>query len=126
VNASAKTTGFSAAAVRQQQVWGNDRQTVEGVTHHSSDTFRAIERANGGQHMGRFAALATPRPAEAQLRRRSHRDATIAVRTHHEYCWAVLVSTRDDAHLVPMRTNLDNLMWTIIGHITDWPSFDLF
>lgn len=52
--------------------------------------------------------------------------ASILVRTHHQYCWAVLVNSRDDAQLDPMRADLDNLMWTVVGHITDWPAFDLF
>jgi CubicO group peptidase (beta-lactamase class C family) len=52
--------------------------------------------------------------------------ASILVRTHHEYCWAVLVNSRNDVQLDPMRSDLDNLMWTVIGRITDWPAFDLF
>jgi CubicO group peptidase (beta-lactamase class C family) len=54
---------------------------------------------------------------------------SIFVRTNTEFCWAVLTNTRDDrddAHLNAMRTDLDNVMWTITTHITDWPSFDLF
>ncbi|MCE5173495.1 serine hydrolase [Paenibacillus profundus] len=52
--------------------------------------------------------------------------ASIAVRTNNGYCWAVLVNSRNDAQLQKMRTDLDNLMWTIVGRIRDWPSFDLF
>jgi hypothetical protein len=52
--------------------------------------------------------------------------ASILVRTSNEYCWAVLVNSRNDSQLQTMRTDIDNLMWTIIGQITDWPAFDLF
>ncbi|MEK4069029.1 serine hydrolase domain-containing protein [Peribacillus sp. FSL R5-0717] len=53
-------------------------------------------------------------------------SASIFVRTHHEYCWAVLVNSRNDTQLERMRSDLDNLMWTIIGHINHWPTYDLF
>ncbi|NEZ41000.1 serine hydrolase [Paenibacillus alvei] len=52
--------------------------------------------------------------------------ASIAVRTNDGFCWAVLVNSRNDAQLQNMRSDLDNLMWTIVGRIRDWPSFDLF
>ena len=52
--------------------------------------------------------------------------ASILVRTHHQYGWAVLVNSRNDAQLDRMRSDLDNMMWTIIRQITDWPAFDLF
>ncbi|HSE42271.1 MAG TPA: serine hydrolase [Acidobacteriota bacterium] len=52
--------------------------------------------------------------------------ASILVRTSNEYCWAVLVNSRNDSQLQTMRTDIDNLMWAIIGQITDWPAFDLF
>ncbi|WP_257145958.1 serine hydrolase [Bacillus thuringiensis] len=51
--------------------------------------------------------------------------ASIVVRTHHGYCWTVLVNSRNDAQLDKMRADLYNLMWTIIGRIKDWPAFDL-
>ncbi|PEQ33273.1 serine hydrolase [Bacillus thuringiensis] len=53
-------------------------------------------------------------------------SASIAVRTHHGYCWAVLVNSRNDVQLTKMRSDLDNLMWTIITRIRDWPAYDLF
>ncbi|MGG0756986.1 serine hydrolase [Brevibacillus laterosporus] len=53
-------------------------------------------------------------------------STSIVVRTHHGYCWAVLVNSRNDTQLERMRTDLDNLVWTIIGRIKDWPAYDLF
>ena len=41
----------------------------------------------------------------------------------------MLTNTRDDrndTYLNAMRADLDNLMWTITNHITDWPANDLF
>jgi CubicO group peptidase (beta-lactamase class C family) len=53
-------------------------------------------------------------------------SASILVRTHHQYCWAVLVNSRQDAQLDAMRADLDGLMWAVVDHIEDWPSLDLF
>lgn len=53
-------------------------------------------------------------------------SASILVRTYHQYCWAVLVNSRQDAQLDAMRSDLDGLMWAVVDHIKDWPSFDLF
>ena len=52
--------------------------------------------------------------------------ASIVVRRHDEYCWAVLANSRDDARLDAMRADIDQLMKTITGRITDWPAVDLF
>jgi hypothetical protein len=54
------------------------------------------------------------------------RSASIGVRTRHQYYRAVLVNSRQDAQLDAMRADLDGLMWAVVDHIKDWPSFDLF
>jgi hypothetical protein len=38
----------------------------------------------------------------------------------------VLVNARDDVSLNAMRADLDNIMWTVVRRITDWPAHDLF
>jgi CubicO group peptidase (beta-lactamase class C family) len=53
-------------------------------------------------------------------------SASILVRTASHFGWAVLCNSRDDAWLDQMRIDLDNLMWTVVGRITDWPARDLF
>ncbi|MGW1835922.1 serine hydrolase [Streptomyces sp. NPDC002067] len=53
-------------------------------------------------------------------------NTSILVRTSGHQCWAVLVNSRDDANLDAMRTDLDNVMWTVVRRITDWPANDLF
>jgi CubicO group peptidase (beta-lactamase class C family) len=52
--------------------------------------------------------------------------AALLVRSHDQYCWAILLNSRRDAQLDAMRGDLDQLMWTILARITDWPAFDLF
>ncbi|TQF02586.1 beta-lactamase family protein [Kitasatospora acidiphila] len=52
--------------------------------------------------------------------------ASVMVRTSGGKGWAVLVNSRNDAELDTMRIDLDNLMWTIVGHISTWPPVDLF
>ncbi|MFI0858411.1 serine hydrolase domain-containing protein [Streptomyces sp. NPDC021098] len=52
--------------------------------------------------------------------------ASVMVRTSGGMGWAVLVNSRNDAELETMRTDFDNLMWTIVGHIPNWPPADLF
>ncbi|MFF9408185.1 serine hydrolase domain-containing protein [Streptomyces anandii] len=53
-------------------------------------------------------------------------SASILVRTSGHQAWAVLVNSRDDARLDAMRTDLDKIMWKVVGHITDWPTYDQF
>ena len=52
--------------------------------------------------------------------------ASIFVRTAGGKGWAVLVNSRNDAQLDTMRTDIDNLMWTVTDRIGDWPAADLF
>ncbi|MGH8880499.1 MAG: serine hydrolase, partial [Stackebrandtia sp.] len=52
--------------------------------------------------------------------------ASVFVRTGGGKGWALLVNSRNDAQLDTMRTDLDNLMWTVTDRITDWPAADLF
>lgn len=53
-------------------------------------------------------------------------NAAIIVRTSGNQDWAVVCNSRDDAHLDAMRQDLDNIMWAVVRHITDWPANDLF
>jgi CubicO group peptidase (beta-lactamase class C family) len=52
--------------------------------------------------------------------------ATNLIRSASGYGWAALFNSRNEAQLDLMRTDLDGLLWTIVGRITDWPAFDLF
>ena len=49
----------------KQPIWDDDGQTIERVTQHRPNTFQAIERADGGQHVGGVAALSAARPQQA-------------------------------------------------------------
>lgn len=51
---------------------------------------------------------------------------TELIMSNSGFGWAALFNTRNDARLDQMRTDIDGLMWTIVGRITDWPSIDLF
>lgn len=51
---------------------------------------------------------------------------TELIRSSSGFGWAALFNSRNDAQLNQMRTDIDNLMWTIVGRITDWPPIDLF
>jgi CubicO group peptidase (beta-lactamase class C family) len=53
-------------------------------------------------------------------------STAILVRTASEYGCAVVCNSRNDAQLDRMRTDLDNLMWTVTRRIPDWPPLDLF
>lgn len=53
-------------------------------------------------------------------------NAGILVSTSGQFGWAVLVNSRDDSRLEAMRADLDNLMWTIVRAIPNWPDYDLF
>ncbi|MBL1108810.1 serine hydrolase [Streptomyces sp. 5-8] len=52
--------------------------------------------------------------------------ASILVRTSGHQGWAVVVNSRDDTRLDTMRKDLDDVMWSVVQHITDWPAHDLF
>lgn len=52
--------------------------------------------------------------------------AGILVSTSGQFGWAVLVNSRDDSRLNAFRADLDNLMWTIVRAIPNWPDYDLF
>lgn len=40
--------------------------------------------------------------------------------------WAAVFNSRNDAQLKLMQTDLDQLLWTILGTIPNWPDIDLF
>ena len=52
-------------AVGQQPVWDDDGERIERVAQRGSDTFQAVERTDGGQHVGGVAALPTSRTQQA-------------------------------------------------------------
>ncbi len=52
-------------AVGKQPVRDYDGEAIKRMAHCGPDTFQAVERADGGQHVGRVAALATPRTQKA-------------------------------------------------------------
>ncbi|WP_197443766.1 serine hydrolase domain-containing protein [Maioricimonas rarisocia] len=67
----------------------------------------AVNRANNWWHVGSFNGA-----------------ASILVRTHHGYNWAVLVNTRRrDGDFI---RDLDRLPWQVLRAIRTWPSDDLF
>ena len=46
-------------AIGQHPVWECDSQAIERLPHSGTDTFYTVERAHGGQHMGRVSPLTT-------------------------------------------------------------------
>lgn len=49
---------------------------------------------------------------------------TVAVRTSGKFCWAALTNTRDSKPAIG--SDLDRLMWDMVGKIKEWPNHDLF
>ena len=52
--------------------------------------------------------------------------AAILVRSQDRTGWALVVNSRNDAQLDPMRADLDQIRRTVESRITDWPMVDLF
>jgi CubicO group peptidase (beta-lactamase class C family) len=48
------------------------------------------------------------------------------IQTTGGFGWAAVFNSRNDAQLNLMKTDLDQLLWTILGSIPDWPAIDLF
>lgn len=50
-------------------------------------------------------------------------SASVLVRTHHGYCWAILTNTRGSGDFFK---DLDRLPWEIVAGVQRWPDHDLF
>jgi len=61
VDARAVALNPRGIAMGVQPVGGRDGEAIEGVAHGLADAFKAIDRADGGEHMGRVRALLAAR-----------------------------------------------------------------